>query len=448
MKNLVEQPSVEPSSIGLFSATMMVAASMIGVGVFTTSGFALAALGRPDAVVLAWVVGGLIAICGAVSYAALACKFVESGGEYLYLARSVHPAAGVTAGVVSLLAGFTGPIAAAAIGLEIYLRPLFQFLESVPQGGIAIAAIALAAGLHCQHVDKAARVQDAIVLLKLLLIAGFIAFALSHWSTWSLSSAAVVPVASETSQTTTSWITVFANQLVWIAFSLAGFNAAIYVAGEVRDPSRNVPAAMIGGTILVSILYVILNAIFVYSSPQSVITDPANISQIAATSATAIGGERWNVFVRVVIVVALMTSVSVMVMTGPRVYCKMADDGFLPSFFRFRDRPPATAIVFQASLSCIVVLFSNLQGLLGYLGLTLSLCSALTIASLFHLRRRGRIDRLPGYGIPPTVFVIATITLGILSSWEKPLPMVAALVTLATGAVLYRVTRKTNNDTA
>jgi APA family basic amino acid/polyamine antiporter len=378
----------------------------------------------------------------------LASKFAESGGEYLFLARSVHPAAGVTAGVVSLLAGFTGPIAAAAMGLEIYLRPLASFLEPVPQGGIAITAIALAAALHCLPVGKAVRVQDAVVLLKLFLIAGFIAFAVLHWPQLTFPSDETISVPLESPQTTASFITTFANQLVWISFSLAGFNAAIYVAGEVRNPSRNVPVAMIGGTILVSILYVILNAIFVYSSPQSVITDPANISQIAATSATAIGGNHWNMFVRVVIVVALMTSVSAMLMTGPRVYCKMADDGFLPSFFRFSGRPPAMAIAFQATLSCVVVLFSSLQGLLGYLGLTLSLCSALTIASLFHLRRRGRIDRLPGFGIPPAVFVVVTITLGLLSSWEKPLPMVAALLTLIVGLVLYRVTRKPNNDAA
>lgn len=423
--------------ISLFSATLIVAASMIGVGVFTTSGFALAALGTPERVLAAWGVGSVIAICGAISYAALAAKFTESGGEYLFLSRAIHPAAGLTAGVVSLLAGFTGPIAAAAIGLEVYaapmLGPLLGTSGELPVGTIAVTAILIAALLHGVHVSGATRLQDAVVGIKLVLIIGFIAYA--SISMLGLSGLSADEVS--TPESISFSITNFASQLVWISFSFAGFNAAIYVAGEVRDPACNVPRALIGGTVLVSLIYLALNTIFVYSAPIEVITSGENISQVAATAAASLGGPTLESLVRVVIVIALATSVSAMVMTGPRVYAKMAEDGFMPSFFASGGKSPAVAIGFQAGMSIMVVLVSSLQDLLSYLGLTLSLCSALAIASLFVMRYRGLIDRLPGWGIPPAIFIIASVTLGAVAAWNQPYPATAAVATLAIGGIMF-----------
>ena len=411
---------------------MIVAASMIGVGVFTTSGFALAVLGTPERVLAAWGVGSVIAICGALSYAALAAKFTESGGEYLFLARAIHPAAGLTAGVVSMLAGFTGPIAAAAIGLEAYVAPILAPQGGLPVGTIAVSAILIAAILHAVHVSVATRIQDAIVALKLILILGFIAYGLFNVPSFATDHATaekVIPFS----------IPNFASQLIWISFSFAGFNAAIYVAGEVRDPARNVPRALIGGTILVSVIYLFLNTIFVFAAPMEVITSEQDVSQVAATAANSIGGSTLEAFVRVLIATALATSISAMVMTGPRVYAKMAEDGLMPSFFSSEGKPPAVAIAFQAGLSIAVVLVSRLQDLLSYLGLTLSLCSALAISSLFVMRFRGQIDRLPAWGIPPGIFIIASVSLAVLAAWNQPLPMIAASATLAIGGVLFVV---------
>ncbi|WP_068261029.1 APC family permease [Rubripirellula obstinata] len=426
--------------LSLITATTIVAASMIGVGVFTTSGFALAALGTPGRVLVAWGVGSFIAMCGAISYAALAAKFTESGGEYLFLARAIHPAAGLTAGVVSMLAGFTGPIAAAAIGLEAYASPMLgspllgSRMPALPVGCIAVTAILIAAVLHAVKVSAATRMQDAIVGFKLILILGFIGwgfFALSDASTNREIAAETIPFS----------IPNFASQLVWISFSFAGFNAAIYVAGEVRDPARNVPRALIGGTALVSVIYLLLNTIFVYSAPIEVITAGENISQVAATAAVSIGGTTLENLVRVLIVTALATSISAMVMTGPRVYAKMADDGLMPSFFSSGNRSPVVAIGFQAAMAIVVVLISRLQDLLSYLGLTLSLCSALAIASLFVLRFRGQISRLPGWGIPPAVFIFASVSLGIIAAWNQPIPAIAAVATLTIGGILFWLQR-------
>jgi APA family basic amino acid/polyamine antiporter len=279
------------------------------------------------------------------------------------------------------------------------------------------------------------------------MIAAFILFALRTIGSWQ--GLVVLPAPSTPSTPGVPFSLLdFASQLVWISFSYAGFNAAVYVASEVAGAERNVPRAMIGGTILVTIIYVILNAIFVLAPSASTITDAANIDQVAATAARTIGGARFSTFVRVVIVVSLLTSVSALVMTGPRVYAKMADDGFFPNWFRFEERPPIQAIWFQAILAIIAISITTLQDLLGYLGLTLSICSALTVSMLFALRWRGEITRLPAFGIPPAIYVAATLILAVLYGIGKPEQALAAGVTVGIGFVLYPWIgkRKAEND--
>jgi amino acid transporter len=412
--------------IGLLSATTLVTASMIGVGVYTTSGFTLAALGSPGLVVLAWSVAGVIAICGAIGYSSLAIRFTESGGEYMFLSRSLHPVAGLMAGWVSLLAGFTGAIAASAFGVEEYLRPLIGF--ELPERSIAIATILLCAILHTIGVGGAVRVQDAVVILKLVMIAAIVAVSLRAVGHWSIQDAAVVP---------SNIPIAFVSQLVWISFSYAGFNAAVYVADEIVDPKRNVPRAMIGATVAVTFIYIILNTVFVFAPPAAQIVAADQIKQVATTAAQWIGGDAFSLFVRSVIVVSLFTSVSALVMSGPRVYAKMAEDGFFPSWFQFHDRPPVVAIWFQAVIAILVTSISTLKDLLGYLGLTLSVCSALTVSMVFVLRYRKQIDRLPLWGIPAATYVIATLVLAVLYAIEVPRQTAAVAITILIGLVLY-----------
>ncbi len=412
--------------LGIVSATTLVVASMIGVGVYTTSGYSLAALGSPALVIAAWGVAGIIAICGAIGYSSLAVKFSESGGEYLFLSRSLHPVAGLMAGWISFLAGFTGAIAFAALGLEEYLVPIIGI--QLPDRSIAIGAVLSCATLHTLGVSGAARIQDAIVVLKLIMIAAIIWVSLAAIDRWSAEPAVIaksyLPLA-------------FVGQLVWISVSYAGFNAAVYVASEVNDPERNVPRAMVGGTIVVTLVYVVLNAIFVLAAAPSVITNLDRISQVAATAAAAVGGDSFEIFVRVVIVTSLASSVSALVMTGPRVYAKMADDGFFPAWFRFDNRPPIAAIWFQAIAAIVVISISTLSQLLGYLGLTLSVCSALTVGMVFVLRYQGKIARLPYWGIPAAFYVLATLALAVLFAIDQPRQTIGVAMTILIGIALY-----------
>jgi APA family basic amino acid/polyamine antiporter len=417
--------------LGLLSATTIVAASMIGAGVYTTSGFTLGDLQDPGWVIAAWIVGGGIAICGAICYGALATEFTASGGEYLFLSRAVHPVAGLMAGWVSLLAGFTGAIAFAATTFAEYLLPGAGMLQAKM---FAMGLIAVAAALHSIGVRPGARVQDLAVLLKVLLIGAFICVAMV--SDWPRDGAAELISQTKVAQPSAfEFALAFATSLMWISLSYSGFNAAVYVAGEVENPKRNVPLALLLGTIGVTLIYVLLNTIFVYAPPSA---DIQFNPQVAAVAAKAIGGEAFERFVRIVILFGLFTSVSALVMTGPRVYAKMAEDGFLPSVFRFQGRVPMVAIWIQAILAMIVVWFSTLEDLLGYLGFTLSVSAALTAGMVFWLHGRSTSSvRVKFFPIPPLVFVGGTMLTATLSAIQSPVQALVGLGTIGFGLLFY-----------
>jgi len=392
---------------------------MIGVGVFTTSGFALADLHTPERVLFAWVLGGGIAVLGAISYGALAARISESGGEYLFLTRTIHPVAGFLAGWVSLLAGFTAPIAAAAWGLQAYSG----FEGESPW--IGTAAIIAAGVMHGVWRAPGLMAQNVLVAVKLLLLTGVIVFGLSR-----------LPSAAPADVTPMPGMGVFAVTLVWISFSYSGWNAAVYIAGEVRDPRRGLPRSLLLGTLTVMAFYLALNTVFLYAAPVAELAGKADIGAVAAA---ALGGETFAWVVRGVIAIALFTSVSSMVMAGPRVYAKMADDGVFPSIFSARSTTPTAAVWLQVGLAIVVLWVSTLRDLLGYIGYTLSLSTALTIVGLFILRRRegAAAVPIPGYPWVPGIFVIATVFIGVRSMTLLPWNTLLGVLTPLSGLVVY-----------
>src|SRR5262245_21993586 len=218
--------------ISLISAVALVVASMIGSGVFTTSGLLLAELGKPGRVLAAWLGGGLLALLGALCYGALGRRFPESGGEYLFLARTLHPAAGYLAGCVSLLVGFSAPLAAVGLACGEYTRPWLPFSTPALTGSFLLLVFA---AVRAADVQRGAWVQNLAVLAKLLLIAILLGFATARLKAFPTSAGESCSVAS------------FAVALVWISFSFSGWNAAAYIGSEVREPERNLPRAMVLG---------------------------------------------------------------------------------------------------------------------------------------------------------------------------------------------------------
>ncbi|MEJ6647105.1 MAG: amino acid permease [Akkermansiaceae bacterium] len=402
---------------GFWTLTFLVVANMIGAGVFTTSGFTLASLGDPWIVLLAWFVGGLVALCGAFSYGILIQRMPASGGEYVFLSRAVHPFAGFMAGWISLLAGFSGAIAFAAVALESYLPG--DFPAKLPAVGVVVLGAALHGGRRWLGVG----VQNTAVILKLLLLGIFLG--------WGATSIDWGSDSTRSFQTEGGFLA-FAQALVWISLSYSGFNAAVYVAGEATSPLI-VARALVTGTAVVVLLYLLLNAAFVLGAPAAEISGQADV---AAVAARWIGGAGFEVFTRVVISIALLTSVLSMMMAGPRVYGKMAEDGVIPKIFVLREDRVWPAVLLQMGLALLLIFVGTLQELLAFLGLTLSLTAAVTVGSLFFGKR------VRGWAaLPPALFTLATLTAASLLIVHDPGQALGASISLVLGGIAYRLTR-------
>ena len=337
----------------------------------------------------------------------------------------MHPAAGFVAGWISLIAGFTGAIAFAAHAFESYVRPADS---PVPTNLIAIAAIIVAAGVHAFRARAGAFGQNGVVVAKLSVLAVFVGIAVVKWAGGSPSWPVCEPIPFS--------LGAFAGSLVWISLSYSGFNAAVYVAGEARDPERVVPAAMLRATIAVTVIYLVLNLVFVGFVPCE---DVAGRPDVAVAAASSLLGTTGAQIVRAIVALALLSSVSSMIMAGPRVFAQMADDGVFPAALKFRGNVPTAAILMQAVLAILLVLVSDLRSLLGYLGLTLSLSAALTVSCLFVLRRRHGAAAIPVTGsiLFPGIYVVATLALAVLAASRQPMEWLAAGITVASGLVAW-----------
>jgi len=418
-------------SLSQASAVFLVVASMIGAGVFTSSGYALAGLGTRTRVLAVWLVGGCLATCGALCYGALARRIPESGGEYTFLARIVHPLAGFLAGWVSLLAGFTAPIAVSALALQAYLASSFD-VGGDPRW-IGSAAIAMAALLHGVRLRPGVVAQNLAVGTKIALLIGLVALGVTLLPERARTAAVDAPPFD---------VGAFAVSLVWISFAYSGWNAAVYVAGEVRDPERNLARSLLFGTLLVTALYLGLNAVFLFAAPADELAGQAEVGAIAAE---ALGGTALRRFVALLVALALYTSVSSMVMAGPRVYARMAEDGLFPRLFRREGQVPGRAVALQAALAIAVVWLARLRDLLSYVGFTLGLCAAATVGALLLLRRREGAERVPvpGYPIVPVVYLAGTLGAAAYMAQREPREALMGLLTVASGLVLYPLLGRT-----
>ena len=331
---------------------------MIGTGIFTTSGFLAGDLGNPKLVLWIWVVGAVCAFLGAICYSELGVNLPSSGGEYVYLTRAFGPTWGFMSGWVSFFAGFSAPIAAAALAFSYYLGYFFPSLKQENErvlagsgdwtlhlGGAQMVACALVlvfTVLNCVGVQRVARIQNVLTAAKVLMLVGFIAlaFLIGHgsWGNFSVN-------ATRTASTTIP--EQFVLSLFWIYVAYSGWNAATYVAEELRQPSRTLPAALGIGTALVAALYILLNVVFIYAAPLEDLKGQPAVGALAASR--LFGPEIAGVFSGLM-ALSLMSTVNAMVTIGPRVYYAMAKNGaFLASAAKVHPkwRTPVLAIVAQ-----------------------------------------------------------------------------------------------------
>ena len=428
-------PSNPPQhGYGLVTLAALVITGMIGSGVFTTSGFALDSLGSPRAVLAAWAAAGAVATCGAIAFGALAVRMPESGGEYLYLSRAVHPFAGFLAGIISLTAGFSGSVALAALACERYVGPLLPLPAWLPPHAVA-AAVVLICGLgHATASSLAVRANTLIVLMKITAIFTLIGFC--YLSLASRSAADAVEAAGTVS------LGSFASTVMWISFSYAGFNQAVYVASEARNPQRTVPAALLLGTLLTTVIYLLLNDVFLRSADVEVL---AGRPEVAALAAAALGGDSFEGWMRLAIGMSTFSAVAGMMMAGPRVTASMASDGVFPRVFT-GPQAISRAATLQTILALFLVYQASILDLLSYLGVTLSVFSAFAVATLFLPNVRQPRAETPrrlslAAAAAAGLYVTATGVFVILMTLHEQRQILGTLATIAIGGAAWPLLR-------
>ena len=453
-------PKVKPAllrQLGFFSATALVISNMVGAGIFSTTGFLAGNLGSARLILLCWTVGALFAFAGALSYSELGINFPSSGGEYVYLTRAFGPEWGFMTGWVSFFAGFSAPIAATALTFSDYLGHLAPALDiahrhtrvvagwlTLRVGGAELVACLLIAAftaLNCLGVGRTARVQNVLTSIKLVVLVGFILMGLTAGNgSWSHFSAEPLEPASDL-------VMQFFVSLLWVVWAYSGWNAATYVAEEVRCPERTLPAALAAGAGIVALLYLGLNIVFLYATPVRALAEQASGGEIAIGSQAALSlfGPRMSGFFSVLMALALVSSVNAMVTVGPRVYYAMAKNrAFLPAAAAVHPRwhTPVVAIVSQG-LCAMLMTLTPFPDLVIYIGLSLTLFSVLTVASVFVFRRkRPAWQRLRALDfawplIPASYIAVGAcmMTYGVV---KHPIASFTAFATVGVGALVYR----------
>lgn len=419
--------------IGPLTATLLVVASMVGAGAFTTTGMLLSGLESPIAALIAWLVGGMIALFGALSYAELVAALPRNGGEYQLLSRLYHPTLGFVAGWISLVVGFSAPIAATALAFGTYLEAIMPSVNSMVTGLVLIIVLSV---LHGARVRLGGGVQNVFTIAKVLIILVFICVGLFSIDT--------VHLLDTDAETTLKDIISpgFAIGLIFVSFAYSGWNGAAYLAGEIRDPARSLPLALAGGTSLVMLLYLGLNIVFLGSGPSAELVGQEAVGHVAAVN---LFGDHAGKILSGVISLLLVSSVSAMIMTGPRVYQAIGQDHETLKFLRIQGegQGPVYAIALQAVVAIVMLLTSSFGALLTYIGFTLSIFAGLTVYGVFHLRRREpdlpRPYRVWGYPWTPAMFIALSAWMVIYTLIERPLVAVSGLLTVGSGLVVHKI---------
>lgn len=422
-------------TMSLFTATCLVVSNMVGTGVFTSLGFQLLGGLTPFAILVLWIVGGVCAFCGGVAYAELATALPRSGGEYHYLTRIFHPSVGFLAGWVSITAGFAAPVAAGALAFAKYIHSIHPELSEkwLSFGGLlAITAAMLASAKLRQWFQN---VSSSLTFLAILvfLVVGFLAPA---------GGSSLAPQAGDMGRVFSGG---FATSLIYVMFAYAGWNASTYVAGEVRNPSRNVPLSMALGTVTVGIIYIALNAIFLRVAPASELKGQVEVGLIAGTHIFGVAGGKW---MALIIAAGLLAHLGAMQWIGPRVSATMGEDiRVMRPLARVNAAGiPIYATLAQTAIAAFMLANGSFDAVLTYVQFTITLCSALVVIGVFVLRFREpdlpRPVRAWGYPVTPAIFLIVNGWMLWHVLQDKPRESLAGLGTILLGLVVFQFSER------
>ena len=437
--------------LGLFPATNIVIANMIGAGIFTTSGLLMSGLHDPVLMLALWAIGGFIALCGAFSYGELGAAMPGAGGEYLFLSRLYHPIFGFLSGWVSFMVGFSAPIAASALGFsEYFSRAVPGFFIWVQDAGImgpeltkkllAVSIIVIFTFIHYRGIKYGAGIQNVLTLLKVLLI---IVLLIAGFG----SGKGDFRNFSEGGKVLSGWsgFKTIGLSLMWIMFSYSGWNASTYLGAEIKNPTRTLPRSLILGTGIVVLLYLGINVLYVYS------IKPAEMKDVISVGGLAMGnlfGKPAEILVSLLIAFALFSSLSAFIIIGPRVYYSMAKDGlFFRSAARVHEKfkVPSNSILFQCLIAVILAFSGTFEQVLTYMGFALGIFPILTVIGIWKLRKENPgAPRLKGFPYTQIIYITSGLLILILSFLEKPVESLVALLTVVVGIPAYFIFRRNN----
>ena len=426
-----------PRKLRFYSLTNIVIGDMIGAGIFTTSGLLLARLHDPLLLLFLWLVGGAIALSGALSYGELGANFPRAGGDYAFLSELFSPLTGFLSGWVSFIVGFSAPVAASSLAFSEYLVRTFPegMLSADPEPTkkmMAIGIILVFTAIHYYGLKPGSRVQNILTGIKVALIAIliFTGFAfgegsLDHFRTAGSSS-------FRFSDLKTSGLA-----LMWIMFAYSGWNASTYVGSEVADPQRNIPRSLLVGTGVVTLLYLLLNFLFIYALPGEAMK---GVIPVGGQAANHLFNRTMDQLFSLFIALILLSAISVLIMIGPRVYYAMARSGhfFGPARKLNRALVPGISILMQSGLAILYILTGTFEQIITFLSFSLGIFPILAVLGIFRLRLiKGSTTHIPGFPVLPAFFILSSSLILVLAFLERPMESSIALGLILAGVPVF-----------
>ena len=422
------------------TVTAVVIANMIGTGVFTSLGFQLLEIQSGFVILALWAVGGLIAVCGAMTYAELGAALPRSGGEYNFLSRIYHPAAGFVSGWTSATIGFAGPTALAAITFAAYATSI---LPDEPaawlERGLAVSLVIILTVVHSGSRQSSGGIQVLFTILKVAVILGFCLAAVII-----IDAPQPVRFTPSPGDGTLLVSGAFAVSLIYVSYAYTGWNAATYLSSELENPQQTLPVILLSGTLVVTVLYVALNFVFMYSAPISAMQGQVEVGYIAAETAFGDLGGRLT---GLVLALLLISTVSAMTIAGPRVLQVIGEDFRALNFLSRRnaDGIPSIAIYVQSALAILFIVSSTFESILVFAGFTLALNSFATVFGVFVLRwtqpALPRPYRTFLYPLPPLIYLSLTGWTLWFVLMNRPVEGLFGLGVIGSGLVVYLLSR-------
>jgi APA family basic amino acid/polyamine antiporter len=422
--------------IGFYTAISIVIANMVGTGVFTSLGFQVTGIQDGFSLLALWITGGVLALCGALVYAEIGAALPENGGEFHYLSKLYHPSLGFLSGWVSVTVGFAAPIAAASMALGKYL---YSANPVLPPTLSAIVVIALITFIHSINLKTGGVFQQVFTLIKIAVIGVFITAGIFCEP---LGTVNFLPNENSFSQITSAS---FAASLIYVTYAYSGWNAAAYLSADLKNVNKTLPRALFFGTLLVLIIYTLLNFVFLRSTPLEALKGQIEIGHLSAAN---IFGVKAGHYMSLAIAVLLISTISAMVLAGPRVMQSMGQKYTSFKLFAItnKNEVPYVAIIFQSLIAVSLVLFSSFESLINYVGFTLNLFTLLTVFGIFILRFKFKKIALPFkspfFPIPAILFLSIIIWILYNMLIEKPVESVLGLTTVSAGLLFYYITNK------